>query len=334
MNQKISVIIPVYNVEQYLENCLNSILNQKYKNLEIILVDDGSTDRSGEICDQISSSDSRIIVIHKANAGSSVARNTGLDICTGDLVAFIDSDDSICEDYFNVLYENLIENSADISICGYMRKKDICLCIGEREVEVFLNTQIPEQVFAKRSVGLAPWGKLMKRTIIGDLRFTVGRTNEDDLFCLQLFEKTAKMVKINLPLYNYTVNNSGVTYNKFSSRKIDILPISYGKLKVVERKWPDYLNLALYSASCSFIDIHIEYARRKLHKDIEFREKLLRDREELYQFFARNREKQTDLINKKVKFYYDNAGKIMIRDRVRFLRYDIKTIIRRIVKGS
>lgn len=334
MNEKISVIIPVYNVERYLKNCLKSIVGQDYENLEIILVDDGSTDRSGEICERFASEDERIKVIHKENGGISIARNTALDICTGELVAFIDSDDAVFEKYFSTLADALNKNEADIAVCGYKKQADVCFCSGEADVEVFSNSEIPEQVYYKKNIGLIPWGKLIKRDLIGDLRFMVGRINQDDLFSLQVFEKANKVVKVNVPLYNYTVNDTGVTYKRYGPRKIDILPISYEKLKVVERKWPEYLEPALYSAACSFIDIHIEYARRKLHNDAAFKDKLLRDREDLYNYFVSHAEKQTAFINKKVNFYYKNIGKIMLRDRMRFLRYDIKKTIRRIVKGA
>jgi len=334
MNQKISIIIPVYNVEKYLDRCLNGVIEQSYKNLEIILVDDGSTDSSGEICDRYAAKDSRIVVIHKENGGISVARNTALDICTGSLVAFVDSDDAISNDYIESLFDALNNYSVDISVCGYNKQNDICFCSGDSEVEVFENSQIPEQIYSKKNIGLIPWGKLIKRDLIGDLRFMIGRINQDDLFSLQIFERAEKIAKINRPLYYYTVNNTGVTYNKYGPRKIDILPISYEKLKIVERKWPDYLGVALYSASCSFIDVHIEYARRGLCKDNVFREKLLIDREDLYKFFTSHREKQSGLINKKINFYYNNTGKIMIRDRARFFRYDVKRFIRKIVKGA
>ena len=117
----ISVIVPVYNVEYYLKQCLDSIVNQTYRNLEIILVDDGSTDSSGDICDEYAQIDARIKVIHKENGGLSSARNAGLDVCTsgGELIAFVDSDDWLELDMFEVLYTNLKEKNVDIACVGY-----------------------------------------------------------------------------------------------------------------------------------------------------------------------------------------------------------------------
>lgn len=117
MNDLISVIVPVYNVESYLEQCIDSILAQTYKNLEIILVDDGSTDRSGEICDRYAEQDSRIRVVHQANGGVSSARNSGLQICRGNYLGFVDSDDYIDRDMYRILLDNLLREDADISAC-------------------------------------------------------------------------------------------------------------------------------------------------------------------------------------------------------------------------
>ena len=109
MNKLISIIIPVYNVEKYLEDCLNSVVNQTYKNLEIILIDDGSTDNSGKICDLYAKKDNRIVVIHKENAGVSSARNVGLKIAKGLYIGFVDPDDYIAEDMYEILYQNIIK---------------------------------------------------------------------------------------------------------------------------------------------------------------------------------------------------------------------------------
>ena len=118
MENLISIIVPVYNVENYLRKCVDSIINQSYKNLEIILVDDGSTDSSGKICDEYSLKDSRIKVIHKKNGGLSDARNAGMEIASGDFWGFVDSDDYIDSDMYSVLLENLLGAEADLSACG------------------------------------------------------------------------------------------------------------------------------------------------------------------------------------------------------------------------
>lgn len=107
-----------------------------------------------------------------------------------------------------------------------------------------------------------PWGKLYNKECIGEIRFVEGRTNEDDLFCHQMLSRCSTVAKVNLPLYLYTVNNTGVTYDSFGTRQVDILPIALHRLEVIEETWPEYLDTAMYIAACSFIDIHIEYAKR------------------------------------------------------------------------
>ena len=124
MEDVVSVIVPVYNVEQYIRKCIESILNQTYNKMEIILVDDGSTDNSGIICDEYSKRDKRIKVIHKINGGLSDARNAGLDICTGDYIVFVDSDDYIKNNMIEMLHKDILEKRADISVCSYFFDND------------------------------------------------------------------------------------------------------------------------------------------------------------------------------------------------------------------
>ena len=131
MDEKISVIVPVYNVEQYLERCVDSIINQTYKNLEILLVNDGSTDNSGQLCDELAKKDDRIRVIHKENGGLSDARNVGIDEAEAELIGFIDSDDYIDEDMYETLYRQLRESNADLSMCGHY---DVFHQIPEKQV--------------------------------------------------------------------------------------------------------------------------------------------------------------------------------------------------------
>lgn len=144
MNEKISIIIPIYNVEKYLKKCLDSVISQTYKNLEIILVDDGSPDKCGKICDEYQEIDNRIIVLHNKNIGLSGARNSGLKIATGKYVTFIDSDsdDYIADDYIEVLYKILKEKNADISICNYKSfKNDLNKITNKRIYLKELNSQ-------------------------------------------------------------------------------------------------------------------------------------------------------------------------------------------------
>ena len=136
----ISVIVPIYNVEQYLEKCIESIISQTYKNLQIILIDDGSNDKSGKICNKYAEKDKRVVVIHKENAGVSEARNTGLDNAKGEWITFVDADDWIEEEYCQRLYNLVIETNSDVALCGYNRvvgtKKENKLCRNNRKLHI------------------------------------------------------------------------------------------------------------------------------------------------------------------------------------------------------
>lgn len=139
---KISIVVPIYNVEKYLDQCVKSIINQTYKNLEIILVNDGSIDNSGKICDKYKRQDNRVIVIHKENGGSSDARNVGIQIATGKYIGFVDSDDYIEKDMYEFLYNNMINENADISCCNrfllWSNKKQI---YGEKKYYAVMNSK-------------------------------------------------------------------------------------------------------------------------------------------------------------------------------------------------
>lgn len=172
MGDLISIIVPVYNVESYLEQCIDSILAQSYKNLEIILVDDGSTDQSGEICDRYAEKDSRICVVHQASSGSSSARNAGLKICHGNYLGFIDSDDYIASDMYKILLDNLLREDADISVCGaYDVFPDYIEASGNEKAYFTLSGKkaakglFVRKKFFSRGEQRVVWNKLYKRSV-------------------------------------------------------------------------------------------------------------------------------------------------------------------------
>lgn len=320
-NKLVSVIVPVYNVEKYISRCIDSIISQSFRNMEIILVDDGSTDNSLELCESYAQKDNRIKLIAKENEGSSVARNIGLGLAEGKYIVFIDSDDALESDFVETLLKAAELHRADICICGYKKNGKNCLIDEYGKTELITDrSMLGKALIVERRIGVMPWGKIYKKECIGNIRFIKGRINQDDLFCHQVFSHCSSVVKVNLPLYLYTENNTGVTYSNFGIRKIDILPIALHRLEVIEETWPEYLDTAMYIAACSFIDLHIEYAKRHLWNDERFTKKLMVDREGLFEFFMRHQDKLSNEIKEKVSFYYNNVGKIMLRDRVRYLR--------------
>ena len=222
-NEKISVIIPVYNVESYLRFCLNSVIEQTYRNLEIILVDDGSPDNSGQICDEYEKKDNRVKVIHKENGGLSSARNAGLEIAKGEYISFVDSDDWIKPEFIEVLYNNLIKAEADISICKFQRKVHHCVendykINQQKEVLVFNRNQAVESMFVFNRFQSQVCTMLFKRHLFADIRFPFGRKYEDQFITYKLIWSSSRIVFTNEENYFYFTNLAGISHS-YSGRE-------------------------------------------------------------------------------------------------------------------
>lgn len=216
---RLSIIVPVYKVELYIHKCVESILNQTYTDFELILVDDGSPDSCGKICDEYAKKDSRIRVIHKENGGQSSARNRGLDIATGDLIGFVDSDDDIESDMYQQMVDFLDAENLDIVCC------DTYLVRGERkkvrllypENKVFIDSDgVCENL--KGHIDNAVWNKVYKREIFRDLRFTEGIVFEDVRLIYQLFNKASRVGYISKPLYYYYKRKNSTIAQAFNSK--------------------------------------------------------------------------------------------------------------------
>lgn len=225
MNCLISVIVPVYNVSNYLERCVQTLIKQTYGNLEIILVDDGSTDGSSKLCDKIAKSDNRIKVIHKENGGLSSARNAGLDAAQGEYISFIDSDDSIHLYFYNVLLKVMNETDADIVQCEMLRVPEQKVAGGvlpECSVIEFTGEEAIKEFYkSKITVFKSSCNKLFKRRIFQTLRYPVGKIFEDRWIAARLYSECKKVVYLNLPLYYYTVNPGSIMHAKISEKHYD-----------------------------------------------------------------------------------------------------------------
>ena len=226
-NSKISVIIPVYKVEAYLPRCLDSVINQTYKNLEIILVDDGSPDKSGEICDKYAALDGRIKVIHKSNEGVAKARNDALDVATGDYIGFVDSDDWIEPDMYEFMANILVKNDADISMCGHNiyengEKNDR---VSNAEITILNQIEFKKRVVVGGEFGLI-WNKLFKKTVINTIRFDVQYDcSEDLLFVYHLSNTVNKVALSYISKYNYCRRLGGLTTREPSNSSFYIVEI-------------------------------------------------------------------------------------------------------------
>ena len=231
MNDLISIIVPVYNVEAYLDKCISSLVNQTYKNIEIILVDDGSPDNCPFICDRWAKKDNRIKVIHKKNGGQSSARNTALDRMTGQYVAFVDSDDYVCNDFIEKLYNDITTQSADISICGYY-EVDL-INNHNRKVIVEKRLIVSENDYWKLEIipqyhmfSLALWNKLFKKEIWNDLRFKLGKYAEDVFAMNKYIPKAHRISIINDALYHYIQRTDSLAHS-FGIKNLDIVEANF-----------------------------------------------------------------------------------------------------------
>ena len=219
----ISVIVPVYNVEKYLDNCVESIVNQTYKDLEIILVDDGSPDNCPAMCDEWAKKDDRIKVIHKENGGLSSARNAGLEAANGEYIAFVDSDDSIdLATYSTMLGFFEQDENVDIVICGYQRvnkKEEIVVCDNNcKQIVRFDQRELYQEIFGR--LNNAVWNKIYKKRIISDMKFPNGIVHGEDLiFNLKLLKRCKVGIKCDSPFYHYYSREDSITNSKFKFSK-------------------------------------------------------------------------------------------------------------------
>ncbi|MDO4378753.1 MAG: glycosyltransferase family 2 protein [Erysipelotrichia bacterium] len=206
-NYKISVIIPVYKVEKYLDRCIESVVGQTYKNLEIILIDDGSPDNCPKMCDDWAKKDNRIRVIHKENEGVSSARNYGIDIATGEYISFVDSDDIIHPKYYEIMLNNI--GDADMVYCEYKKFDDKCDFDDSFDYDV--ETYIYNEIYSKAPFSYSEvWNKIIRFDILNDLRFKEGIKNaEDTLFSFELSNRCEKVVFVRYKLYGYFVRETG-----------------------------------------------------------------------------------------------------------------------------
>ena len=236
---KISVIIPVYNVEKYLRKCLYSVVSQKYENLEIILVDDGSTDNSAQICDEFANNDSRIKVIHKENGGVSSARNFGLNICVGDYISFVDSDDWLEADFYKWVNDNIQNN--DLLIFDYFianeKKKRIKKIFTEEE-KTFSKQECMLEL-AKETLKSYPFNKIYNRNIFNDLRFPEGKNYEDQAIMHLIIHKCNKIEYVSKAYYNYYQNPNSITHTVSEKNYKDYLYVNFKRGKFLKKYYPE-----------------------------------------------------------------------------------------------
>ena len=262
----ISIIVPVYNVEKYVKRCIESILEQTHKEFELIIVDDGSTDRSGEICDTLKKSDRRIRVIHQENGGLSAARNRGLTEAGGEYITYIDSDDYVDASYLETLYQNAVKYQADVSLCGFRlvweNSKTKNMSDGKDEVKQYTGREaVREIVVNNKSSMITAWGKLYHHTLRELLIYPEGRLHEDEFVTYKVLYQAKKVVETVEPLYNYFQRGKSIMNDGYSKRRLDKIVALKEAIGFFENK--QEMGLMSYARKRYLLNIQIAWYRVK-----------------------------------------------------------------------
>ena len=244
--EKVSVIVPVYNVEKYIKRCLESIINQAYTNLEIILVNDGSTDASRSVCEEYCQKDPRIIILDKKNGGLSDARNYGLDRCSGDYVFFIDSDDYMSTNCIKRLYDNIVKTESDIATALFAEFDESEKPKEEQGKEKTLKTEKAlEWLLYRKRCTTSAWGKLYKKDLFKDIRYPVGKICEDLPVTYKLFAKAKRVSIDSSKLYYYLLRKNSIIRSEFKPARFEALGFAEEETSFIKRKYPKLIKAAL-----------------------------------------------------------------------------------------
>ena len=240
----ISVIIPVYNVAPYLDKCIESVINQTYRDIEILIIDDGSTDNSGKVCDDYAKLDNRVKVIHKENLGLSSARNIGMEKAEGEWTFFIDSDDWLNINVLNELYLFALSNECDIVQCNHYYAYDNYLLYrtvsrAEKKRNVLENKEAIQQLIINDRIKNFAWGKLYKTDLIRNLKFPEGKYFEDSFWQHLVFHRASKIGIIDTPLYFYRQRKDSIS-GQPSSKINDLFEGYSQRSDFIERYYPDF----------------------------------------------------------------------------------------------
>ena len=257
-NELISIIVPVYKVEKYLEKCVKSILKQTYTNLEIILVDDGSPDKCGQLCDELAKVDNRIKVYHKENGGLSDARNYGVERANGEYIGFVDSDDYIHESMYEKLYEAIKKSGTLIVECGLTRvyKNTLRPHYEGEDYFLILDKQgyLKEYLENRRLYGSA-WCKLIHKDLAKKIKFPIGKIYEDAFYTLELLNNVEKYTLISGNYYYYYIRENSITTRPFSSKDMDYIEIMEKIRDYTLSNFPIYKEKLLVRLTFAYISI-------------------------------------------------------------------------------
>ncbi len=306
----ISIIVPVYKVEKYIHKCIESILNQTYDKLEIILIDDGSPDSCPKICDDYALRDNRIKVIHQKNQGLSSARNKGIELAKGEYIGFVDSDDYIEPSMFQDLYNTIVENNADISICNFYvinnKSKEKTVKNGLKNKQ-YNKIEALKEILLDNEIQSYAWNKLYKRELFENVKYPVGKKYEDIGTTFYLFEKSNRIQYIGKPEYNYLNREDSIVFNYNEQTIIDYIDIIIERYKYVEKKYDALKKYNFYYLAKTLIT-----AFNDANSLININNQLILKIEELY-----------NLVKKEFEKYGENSYNLFNNEQ----RTRIKTIL-------
>ena len=314
MKNRVSVIVPIYNVDKFLRKCIDSILNQTYKELEIILVDDGSTDKSGEICDEYSNRFTNISTIHKKNGGLSSARNAGLDIATGEYVSFIDSDDFIESNMYEKMVNAIQKSGKDIATCGryvdiYGLHENIEFnCENQKE---YTKTQAIKSILHFSKIDVSACDKLYKRKLFEEIRYPEGRISEDAAVIFNIIDKTNGVVHAGEPFYHYVFREKSISKSKYNEKNLDVLWNLKNTKKFISNNYSELIDdFKIYACITASAQIALMF------KDKNARKKFKKEYKELMTFFNDGYSltmKAKDVnFKKKIEFFFNKHHMIKL----------------------
>lgn len=320
MNRLVSVIVPVYKVEEWIDQCVESIVNQNYKELEIILVDDGSPDKCPQKCDEWAKRDNRIKVIHKENGGLSSARNAALDIIQGDYISFVDSDDYLHTNMYSILVNDMHKTGADIVKCNrYIDKNGVIEELtNSNDSREFDNNSIMDSFFYHQNdLCSGVWDKLFKAKLFEDVRFPDGLNSEDYYIYYLIYKKTHKLYYENIPLYYYRRREDSIcSTDHINSHSLDKIKVSNIVYELVQDDNPSRVNDAeIFQAVSRFAVLYIVFQQKHPKEDEKEWLKMLREK--------RKSVLKNNKVGKTFKFKYlimSSTPKIYIRIKKLFTR--------------
>lgn len=254
----ISVIIPIYNIGQYVNRCVDSVIRQTYKNIEIVLVDDGSTDNSSLICDAYKMKDERITVIHKENGGLSDARNCGIEHMTGDYLTFVDGDDYISVNCIETLYKTLIASEAKISVCKikYVKENDKIILVSSSKfsnIKMFHKTEAIKNFLIMKDIDTSVCGKLYPKQAFKNIRFPYGKLFEDLGTTYKILDLYDEIAYCNSECYFYVSRENSIQTQKFDLKKMDEIYMASEMYDFINKKYPELVLSAKNRViSCCF----------------------------------------------------------------------------------